>query len=82
MKKLIILVLLCAMFAGCSVVMPSHANIIDDHCGNAQAINEKIQADPDVSSAIKEWWAAEAETWQYMSDWAHGRIPEPKKTEE
>jgi len=78
MKKLILCVALCAMLAGCSIIMPSHAIVIDEHYGNAQAINEKVQADPDASPAIKKWFAEEAETWGYMSAWAHGKIPAPK----
>jgi len=62
---------------GCSIVLPSHANLIDQHAGNAKAIAAKAQADPALPDYAKRWFKAEAESWTYMSDWAHGRKPQP-----
>jgi len=82
MKRIVLILLLCALLlGGCvSVVLPSHANIIDEHNGNAKAMNAAIQLDAALPEYVKKWWAAEAVTWQCLSDWAHGRAPEPKPT--
>lgn len=63
--------------AGCSVILPSHANLIDEHCGNAAAISAAAQQDGNLPAYARRWFAAEAQTWAYMSDWAHGRRPKP-----
>ncbi len=67
-----------ALTAGCSFVLPSHANMIDEHAGNAKAISNLAKLDPNVPLAAKQWFAADANAWQYMSDWAHRRRPAPK----
>lgn len=79
MKRCVCLMLVLLVLGGCSVVLPSHARLIDQHAGNAAAINAKVQADPTLPAEVKTWWAAEAQTWTYLSDWAHGRRPAPAK---
>jgi len=68
-----------AMWAtGCiSIVLPSHANAIQDSAGNAVAMNRIVQADTQVPQYVKTWMALDTFDWQYMADWSHGRHPDP-----
>jgi hypothetical protein len=62
---------------GCSIILPSHANLIDQAAGNAVAINAKVQTDANLPPYVRQWWANDANQWTYLSDWAHGRRPTP-----
>lgn len=84
MRCLVSVLLLAALLAapGCTVIMPSTANTIDQHLGNVQALNAKVQAAPTAADDnaplpawAKKWWAAEVNSWQWISDIAHWREP-------
>lgn len=74
-RTALVMVLMLVLFAGCTYIKPSDANLIDAHCGNAKAMNAKVQADPTASPAVKQWMQADAASWQWMSDIAHRRTP-------
>jgi hypothetical protein len=79
-RSALIVLVSVVMFSamGCSIVRPSDAVVIDLHAANAAAINAKVQADPALPPYAKTWWAEEERTWRAMSEWAHGRRPEPR----
>ena len=78
---LLLLVGLVAM-AGCSFVTAKDRAIIDEHLGNAIAINEKVQADETMPDWAKQWWNQEVRTWKAMSAWAAREAPDPSLTPE
>ena len=73
----IVAVVMLLALAGCSIILPSHANLIDQAAGNAAALNAAVQRDANLPSYVRQWWANDANQWRYLSDWAHGRRPKP-----
>ncbi len=78
MKSLTVFTVLAAMvLGGCSIILPSHANLIDQAAGNAVAMSAAVQNDPNLPAAVKQWFAADEEQWRNLSCWAHGRRAAP-----
>ena len=76
MKRLLAVLLVgCLVVGGCSLVMPADRDMIHQHALNAQAFNERVQANPDVPLVVKGWMSAEYRTWQAMDAWAKGKKP-------
>jgi len=69
------LVCVLMLAAGCTYIKPSDTVLIDNHLGNAQAINKLVQADASVSPALKQWIQADTASWTWFSDIAHRRTP-------
>jgi hypothetical protein len=76
-SAVLVAVLLCLFAGGCSIILPSHAALIDQGAGNAVAWNAALQRDGNLPPHIRQWAAADANQWTYLSDWAHGRRPTP-----
>jgi len=76
MKRTILILSLLAL-AGCSVIMPSDAIIIDGHAANANEVDLRVQASPDVPTWLKSWHSSNGQAWEWTSDWAHGRAKTP-----
>jgi len=75
---IVLLVLVFAVLAGgCSVVMPSHSAAIDLAASNAVAFNRAVQADANVPPYVKTWVGADANDWDTMSKWGHGKAKTP-----
>jgi hypothetical protein len=75
MKQLLVISFVVLLMSGCTFVKPSDANLIDDHLGNAQAMNALVQADPSVPPAVKQWIQNDVYSWQWFADIAHRRTP-------
>ena len=74
---LAVVMLLALVVGGCSIILPSHANLIDQGAGNAVAWNAALQRDANLPGYIHRWAAADANQWQYLSAWAHGKRATP-----
>jgi len=78
-KKLMGLVAAVSLvfMVGCASVDTKARNVIDANATNARYINDKIQEDATLPTAVKNWWKAEVRTWDAMSAWANGKAPTP-----
>jgi hypothetical protein len=72
---MILLVLAALTFGGCTVFSASDTVLVDNHLGNAQAMNKLVQADANAAPAYKQWMQADTASWQWMADKAHRRTP-------
>jgi hypothetical protein len=61
--------------AGCTMVNSGDTLLIDDHLGNAQAMNNAIQGGDIDPNAVRQWIKADTASWQWFSDVAHHRTP-------
>jgi hypothetical protein len=68
----LIAIVMLALVAGCSIVMPADRAVIHDHYLNASAINAKVQAEDTLPIYVRTWWDAEEKTWKAMDAWSKG----------
>ncbi|MDP2620988.1 MAG: hypothetical protein Q8P46_12575 [Hyphomicrobiales bacterium] len=63
------------VLAGCVVVRPADAALIDSTAANARAYAAAIAEHEDVPAGVRGWIDEDAVQWSSFADWANGRKP-------
>ncbi len=73
MKRQIFVAAVILLLAGCVIVRPQDAALLDTTAANARAYAAAIQADATVPAGVKTWVKSDAAQWTNFSNWANGR---------
>ena len=70
MKKAAAIVglLVVLLVVGCTYVSPADRAVISTTVGNAQEVNNRVQADANLPPWLREWHALDSNSWLY---WKH-----------